>query len=204
MEDALRIRRAVIDRFEAAVLPGLSEEERRTNLHFVVVGGGPTGIEFAAELHDFVHEDLVKIYATVKDLVRITVIQSGDHILNTFDERISVFAERKFRRDGIEILTGNRVVAVTDRLIRMKAKATGEDASIDHGMVVWSTGVGTRPVVRDFMEQIGQENRRALATDEWLRVKGCDDVYALGDCATVDQKKIVVSSTKFGIGTLDD
>ncbi|KAL3615230.1 External alternative NAD(P)H-ubiquinone oxidoreductase B1, mitochondrial [Castilleja foliolosa] len=191
VEDAQRIRRTVIDCFEKAVLPGLTEEERKMNLHFVIVGGGPTGVEFAAELHDFVHEDLVKIYPSVKDLVNITVIQSGDHILNTFDERISSFAEQKFQRDGIKVLTGHRVMSVTDRMINMRMKCTGDDISIPHGMVVWSTGVSTRPVVKDFMEQIGQGNRRVLATDEWLRVKGCDEVYALGDCATVDQKKIV-------------
>lgn len=83
VEDAQKIRRSVIDCFETAILPGLSEEEQRTNLHFIIVGGGPTGVEFAAELHDFLEEDLVKLYPAVKDLVRITVIQSGDHILNT-------------------------------------------------------------------------------------------------------------------------
>ncbi|KAH6775312.1 dehydrogenase B1 [Perilla frutescens var. hirtella] len=202
VEDAQRIRRAVIDCFEKAVLPGLTEEERRMNLHFVIVGGGPTGVEFAAELHDFVHEDIVKTYASVKDLVRITVIQSGDHILNTFDERISSFAERKFKRDGIEVITGHRVMGVTDRMINMKAKATGVDTSISHGMVVWSTGVGTRPVVRDFMERIGQDDRRALATDEWLRVKGCDDVYALGDCATEDIAETFKAADKDHSGTL--
>ncbi|KAK4438632.1 External alternative NAD(P)H-ubiquinone oxidoreductase B1, mitochondrial [Sesamum alatum] len=191
VEDAQRIRRTVIDCFEKAVLPELTEEERRINLHFVIVGGGPTGVEFAAELYDFVHEDLVKIYPSVKDLVSISVIQSGDHILNTFDERISTFAEQKFQRDGIEVLTGHRVLSVSDRMINMKTKSTGQNISIPHGMVVWSTGVGTRPVVKDFMEQIGQGNRRILAVDEWLRVKGYEDVYALGDCATVDQKKIM-------------
>lgn len=84
VEDAQMIRRSVIDRFEKAILPGLSEEERRTNLHFVIVGGGPTGVEFAAELHDFFTEDLVKIYPMVKHLVKISLIQSGDHILNTY------------------------------------------------------------------------------------------------------------------------
>lgn len=83
VEDAQRIRRAVIDCFEKAVLPELTEEERKINLHFVIVGGGPTGVEFAAELHDFIHEDLVNIYPSVKDLVAISLIQSGDHILNT-------------------------------------------------------------------------------------------------------------------------
>ncbi|MED6214192.1 External alternative NAD(P)H-ubiquinone oxidoreductase B1, mitochondrial, partial [Stylosanthes scabra] len=74
---------AVIDCFEKAVLPSLTDEERRTNLHFVVVGGGPTGVEFAAELHDHFQEDLVNLYPSVKDFVKITVIQSVDHILNT-------------------------------------------------------------------------------------------------------------------------
>lgn len=83
LEDAQKIRRTVTDCFEKAVLPGLSEEERKRNLHFVIVGGGPTGVEFAAELHDYIQEDLINLYPTIKDLVRITLIQSGDHILNS-------------------------------------------------------------------------------------------------------------------------
>ncbi|KAJ1434602.1 hypothetical protein SESBI_05470 [Sesbania bispinosa] len=156
VEDAQKIRMSVIDCFEKAVLPSLSEEERRTNLHFIVVGGGPTGVEFAAELHDYIQEDLVKLYPSVKDIVKITMIQSGDHILNTFDERISAFAEHKFGRDGIEVQTGCRVVNVNDKEITVKVKSTGEFCSVPHGLVVWSTGIATRPVVRDFMEQIGQ------------------------------------------------
>ncbi|XP_044466224.1 external alternative NAD(P)H-ubiquinone oxidoreductase B1, mitochondrial-like [Mangifera indica] len=191
LEDALKIRRTVSDCFEKAVLPGLSEEERKINLHFVIVGGGPTGVEFAAELHDYIQEDLVKLYPSVKDLVKISIIQSGDHILNSYDQRISSFAETKFQRDGIEVLTGCRVISVSDKEITVKIKSTGEVCSIPHGLVLWSTGVGTRPVIRDFMEQIGQTDRRALATNEWLRVKGCENVYALGDCATIDQRKIM-------------
>lgn len=191
LEDAQKLRRSVIDCFEKASIPGLTEEERRTNLHFVVVGGGPTGVEFAAELHDFIQEDLVSVYPMVKDLVKITLIQSGDHILNMFDERISTFAEKKFQRDCIEVQTGCRVLSVSDKEITMKVKSKGEVTSIPHGLVVWSTGISTRPVVKDFMEQIGQANRRVLATNEWLRVKECENVYALGDCATIDQRKIM-------------
>ncbi|KAK6919505.1 FAD/NAD(P)-binding domain [Dillenia turbinata] len=205
VEDAQKIRRSVIDCFEKAVLPGLTDEERRTNLHFVIVGGGPTGVEFAAELHDFVQEDLVNLYPMVKDVVKITVIQSGDHILNTFDERISMFAEQKFGRDGIEVQTGCRVVSVSDKEIAMKEKSKGLTCSVPYGMVVWSTGVGTRPVIKEFMEQIDQGKRRVLATDEWLRVKGCEGVYALGDCATIDQRKVIEDiSNIFGAADKDN
>nr|BAM13872.1 type II NAD(P)H dehydrogenase [Symplocarpus renifolius] len=190
VEDALRIRRSVMDCFERASLPNLTDEERKTNLHFIIVGGGPTGVEFAAELHDFVSEDIAKLYPRVRDLVKISVIEAGEHILTMFDKRITAFAEEKFKRDGIDVKTGYRVVKVSDKEIIMTGKATGETA-VPYGMAVWSTGIGTRPVILDFMKQIGQVDRRVLATDEWLRVRGCDGVYALGDCATISQRKVM-------------
>ncbi|XP_041009269.1 external alternative NAD(P)H-ubiquinone oxidoreductase B2, mitochondrial-like [Juglans microcarpa x Juglans regia] len=58
-------------------------------------------------------------------------------------------------------------------------------------MVVWATGNGTRPEIMAFMKQIGQANRHAFATDEWLGVGGCENVYALGDCATVNQCQVM-------------
>lgn len=82
IEDAQRIRRTIVDCFERASLPNLSDEERKKMLHFVVVGGGPTGVEFAAELHDYVNEDLLKLYPKVKDAVKITLLEATDHILN--------------------------------------------------------------------------------------------------------------------------
>ncbi|XP_057505603.1 external alternative NAD(P)H-ubiquinone oxidoreductase B2, mitochondrial-like [Actinidia eriantha] len=191
VEDAQRIRRTVIDCFERATLPTISDEEKKRILHFVVVGGGPTGVEFAAELHDFVTEDLAKLYPSVKDHVKITLLEAADHILNMFDKRITAFAEEKFQRDGIDLKTGSMVVKVTDKEISTKERATGENRFIPYGMVVWSTGIGTRPVVMDFMKQIGQGNRRVLATDEWLRVEGSDSIYALGDCATINQRKVM-------------
>ncbi|KAJ8761611.1 hypothetical protein K2173_004387 [Erythroxylum novogranatense] len=191
VEDAQAIRRSVIDNFEKASLPNLSDEERKRILHFVVVGGGPTGVEFAAELHDFVNEDLVKLYPTAKDFVKITLLEAADHILNMFDKRITEFAEDKFGRDGIDVKLGNMVVKVSDKEISTKVRGNGQTTNIPYGMVVWSTGIGTHPVIRDFMKQIGQNNRRALATDEWLRVEGCNDVYALGDCATINQRRVM-------------
>ncbi|GAB2216364.1 hypothetical protein Droror1_Dr00024136 [Drosera rotundifolia] len=97
-------------------------------------------------------------------------------------------------RDGIEVLTGCRVVSVKEDSIIMNKKSTGETCLVLAGMVVWSTGVDTRPVIKDFMEHVGQGNRRVLEIDEWLCVKGCNDVFAIGDCATIDQRKVMVRS----------
>ncbi|KAK4711289.1 hypothetical protein R3W88_005802 [Solanum pinnatisectum] len=191
VEDAQKIRRTVIDCFEKASLPTLSDKERKRLLHFVIVGGGPTGVEFAAQLHDFVNEDIVRLYPKVKDLVKITLLEATDHILNMFDKRITAFAEEKFHRDGIDVKTGSMVVKVGEKEISTKDVKRGEITSMPYGMAVWSTGIGTRPVIMEFMKHIGQGNRRVLATDEWLRVEGQENVYALGDCATINQRKVM-------------
>ncbi|KAE8689500.1 External alternative NAD(P)H-ubiquinone oxidoreductase B1 [Hibiscus syriacus] len=186
IEDAQKIRKNVIESFEKASLPSLSEKERKKILHFVIVGGGPTGVEFAAELHDFVNEDVVKLYPKVKDLVKITLLEATDHILNMFDKRITNFAENKFGRDGIDVKLGSMVTGINENEISTKARGNGKTTSTPYGMVLWSTGIGPRPLIKEFMKQIGQGNRRALATDEWLRVEGFDNIYALeanGDAA---------------------
>ncbi|CAN0852700.1 External alternative NAD(P)H-ubiquinone oxidoreductase B2, mitochondrial [Linum grandiflorum] len=191
VEDAQKIRRSVVDAFEKASLPSLTDEERKKMLHFVVVGGGPTGVEFAAELHDFVTEDLVKLYPAARKYVKITLLEAADHILTMFDKRITEFAEDKFKRDGIDVKLGSMVTKVSDKEISAKARVDGQITNIPYGMIVWSTGIGVHPVIRDFMKEVGQGNRRALATDEWLRVEGTDNVYALGDCATINQRKVM-------------
>lgn len=73
-----------------------------------------------------------------------------------FDKRITVFAEGKFKRDGIDLKMGSMVIKVSDSVISTKDIKTGEVSSLPYGMVVWSTGIGTRPVIMDFMKQVGQ------------------------------------------------
>ena len=82
VEDAQKIRKTVVECFEKASLPTVNDEEKERVLHFAVVGGGPTGVEFAAELHDYVNEDLGKLYPGVKDKVKITLLEAGNHILS--------------------------------------------------------------------------------------------------------------------------
>jgi NADH:ubiquinone reductase (non-electrogenic) len=73
-----------------------------------------------------------------------------------FDKRITAFAEDKFRRDGIDVKTGSMVVKVSEKEICTKEMKNGQISSMPYGMAVWSTGIGTRPIVMDFMKQIGQ------------------------------------------------
>lgn len=92
--DARLIRNKVISNLETASLPTTPDDERRRLLSFVVSGGGPTGVEFAAELFDMLNEDLTKYYPRIlRNEISVHVIQSRGHILNTYDEALSRFAE---------------------------------------------------------------------------------------------------------------
>ncbi|GAQ91581.1 NADH-dehydrogenase [Klebsormidium nitens] len=195
IDDADKIREKVIDCFETACLPSTTEEEKRRLLHFIVVGGGPTGCEFAAELHDLVEEDLKRLYPECAPYTKVTLVQSADHILNTFDQRISDYATKHFLRSDINVKVSCRVINVTDRTLTIWDKWKKQKEELEFGVTVWATGIGTRPLVSDLMEKIGQSDRRALLTDEWLRVKGTQGIYAIGDCATVQQRSLVEDVT---------
>lgn len=79
---------------ELACLPTTSDEERRRLLSFVVCGGGPTGVEFAAELFDLLNEDLLHSFPKIlRNEISVHIIQSRSYILNTYDEALSKYAE---------------------------------------------------------------------------------------------------------------
>lgn len=96
IEDARNIKHKVLENLEIACLPTTSDEERRRLLSFVICGGGPTGVEFAAELCDMLNEDLSRSFPKLlRNEVSVHLIQSRSHILNTYDETLSLYAEVK-------------------------------------------------------------------------------------------------------------
>jgi NADH:ubiquinone reductase (H+-translocating) len=97
IHDARTIRNTVIRNLEEACLPTTTDQERRRLLSFVVCGGGPTGVEFAAEMYDMLNEDLVHVFPKIlRNEISVHLVQSRRHILNTYDEALSNFAEVRF------------------------------------------------------------------------------------------------------------
>ncbi len=177
LAEARAIRQRIIDCLERASMPDLAEEEQRRLLHFVVVGGGPTGVEFAAEMHDFLVEDLRRSYAHLAPLVRITLLEATDQILSAFDHVLGQYTMRHFVRQGITVRTDAFVAGISETTITLKG---GE--LIPYGLLVWSTGIGPTPFVRSL--PFARDHAHRLVTDDHLRLEGSAEVYALGDCAT--------------------
>jgi NADH dehydrogenase len=150
--DARKIRMKVLRCFEKASLPIATDEERRKLLHFAIVGGGPTGIEFAAELHDLVHDDLSKTYPDLAGFVNITVYDVAPKVLPMFDQKLAQYAMKTFQRENINVKTEHHLTRVRpdescDGCLKLKIREYGED-EVGAGIVVWSTGLMQNPLVK--------------------------------------------------------
>jgi len=203
IEDARLIKNKVLRNLELACLPTTTDEERRRLLSFVISGGGPTGVEFAAELYDMLNEDLLNSFPRLlRNEVSVHVIQSRGHILNTYDEALSVYAEKRFEHDQVEVLTNARVKEVQPDKIIFTQMEDGKPVikELPMGFCLWSTGVAQTELSRKLANKLGdfQKNRHALETDTHLRLLGTPlgDVYAIGDCSTV-QNNIADHLTTF-------
>jgi len=155
VEDARRIRTAIVNCFERANLPGLTDEEREHDLTFAVIGAGPTGIEFAAELRDFVEQDGPKYYPHLVKYIRIKIIASSRTVLAPFDKSLQEEAIEQMNRAPrivdpavsrllpprfklTELLFESRVKEVTDKTIILN-----DGSEIPYGLAVWAAGNGT-------------------------------------------------------------
>ncbi|KAF2467672.1 uncharacterized protein BDR25DRAFT_305435 [Lindgomyces ingoldianus] len=192
ISDARLIRNTVIRNLENACLPTTTDEERRRLLSFVVCGGGPTGVEFAAELFDMLNEDLGKFFPKIlRNEISVHVIQSRSHILNTYDEALSKYAEQRFAHDQVDVQTNSRVKEVLpDKILYSQKDEDGkiQTKEIPMGFCLWSTGVSQTDFCKRLAAKLeGQNNKHALETDTHLRLVGAPlgDVYAVGDCSTV-------------------
>lgn len=186
--DAQQIRKKIMDCIETAAFKGQTSEEIDRLMHMVVVGGGPTGVEFAGELQDFFEEDIKKLVPDISPRFKITLIEALPNVLPSFSKQLIDYTENTLREEKIDIKTKTMVKKVTDTTV--EADITGPDGVkermvIPYGLLVWATGNAVRPIVKDLMSKIPaqKDSRRGLAVNEYLVVQGTRDIWAIGDCA---------------------
>jgi len=188
LSDARKIRTKVIDCFENASLPNLSIEEKKKFLRFVVCGGGPTGVEFAAELHDFIEDDVKRKYKDLSSLVEIILVEARDAILATFDKKLSEYTMKIFKRQNISLRTNSFVNQVDKEKIFLK-----DGSTIDYGLLVWATGNTSTELVKNSGLPLDKNGK--IITNNFFKVKKSEleyhqDIYAIGDCASIEKNEL--------------
>lgn len=187
LHDARELRQRIITCFERASLPGISKEERRQLLHFIICGGGPTGVEYAAELNDFLVEDLQRSYPELVSEARIVLVEAGREILSTFDEKLRSYATDLFRRERISLLTESPVVRVDEHAVHLQ-----DGSELPYGLLLWSTG--NAPTAFAVAASMPKDRMARFITDRYFLVKGYENVYAVGDCGVIEDGELPATS----------
>lgn len=210
IEDARRIRTAIVNLFERANLPSLTDQERKHILTFAVIGAGPTGIEFAAELRDFVEQDGPKYYPHLLKYVRIKVIEASSTVLAPFDKSLQEEAIKQLSRT-VEIVNPEvrdllpERFKLTELLLDSSVKEVGpntiylnDGTEIPYGLSVWAAGNGPLPLTLQLIDALGAEQaneqavaRGRLAIDPWMRVIGSKgSILSFGDCSCITNNQL--------------
>jgi NADH dehydrogenase FAD-containing subunit len=168
-----------------------------------------TGIEFSAELHDIITEDMAKLYPRLMPYVNISVYDVAPSVLSMFDKKLGEYAVRTLQREKINILTSHHVEELSKGPPRLVLEQLGkstaelenacftlkttEAGEMGVGMCVWSTGLTMNPFIQEKLTNGIKKHPKtgAVLVDDKLRVthksgNPVEDIFALGDCAAVE------------------
>ncbi|WVN89662.1 uncharacterized protein L203_104892 [Cryptococcus depauperatus CBS 7841] len=200
LSDADKIRTKLMDCIETAAFKDQPQEEIDRLMHMVVVGGGPTGVEYAGELHDFLIDDLKKWYPEIANRLRITLVEALPNVLPAFSKQLIEYTESTFKENKIDVLTRTMVKDVKSQSVVVQ-DANKEMKEIPYGLLVWATGNTSRNITRDLMGKLSyaQTQRRGLLVDDYLSLIGTEGVYAIGDCTATSYAPTAQVASQQGI-----
>ena len=179
IDDAIHIRGRILLAFERAELTQDSDEQRRL-LTFVVIGGGPTGVEMAGAMAEVARHALWREFRRFKpESTRILLLEAGPRILPTFPDDLSAYAERALGRLGVEVRTSAKVSQCDENGVEIG------DERIEAGTIVWAAGVTASPAARWLGVEHDGAGRVKVAAD--LSVPDLDNVFVIGDTAAVPE-----------------
>ena len=175
IEDATDIRRRMLTAFERAEACE-DEDERRSLLTFLIVGGGPTGVELAGAIAELARFGMEKDFRRFDPAsTRIVLVQAGARILPAFAAPLSAHATRSLQKLGVEVLTDSRVEAIDDAGVTVSGKR------IAARTVLWAAGVVASPAAKWLGAPADNAGRLKVGAD--LSLPGSPDIFAIGDTA---------------------
>ena len=178
IDDATLIRRRILTAFEAAEMED-DVARRERLLRFVIVGGGPTGVELAGTMAELAHHTLVKDFRRIDPgAAKVILIEAGPRVLPAFRERQSAYAARALERLGVEVRVGTAVTECDERGVALGAQR------IDAATVLWAAGVAASPVGQWLGTPTDRAGRVRVRAN--LSIEADPAIFVIGDSALVE------------------
>lgn len=179
--DALNIRERILISFEKAERCD-SISEAKKYLNFVIIGGGPTGVEMAGAIAEIAYETLMKNFRRIDtSKTRIYLVEGSPHILPVYPEKLSNKAQSYLEHFGVTVITGKRVTNISHEGV------TIEDTMIPAENILWAAGNQASQVLKTLDVPLDRQGRANVESD--LSIPGHPEVFVIGDTACAMDKK---------------
>ncbi len=172
-QEALRLKQRIHKLFEHHTHGSI--EETLLALHFIVAGAGPSGVELTGELAQYVHE-LAKKFNINETLITIDLIERGPHVLSKFPESVSLRAEARLRKLGVNLLLNRSLIKNESWTVFL------QDMTLGAKTVIWTAGTQPHASSQNISGFFYTEKGKVIV-DAYLRAKGCDQIFVAGDIA---------------------
>lgn len=175
VSDALKIRERMLLAFEKAELTK-TENEKQKEMTFVIVGGGPTGVEVAGAFAEIAKETLLKDFRNINTAdTRIILVEGADRILQTFDKKLSNKARKSLENLGVEVRVNSMVKEVNEKGVIIGAEL------IEASNIIWAAGNKVAPVVATLDAETNRAGQVIVESD--CTIPGDPNVFVIGDAA---------------------
>jgi NADH:quinone reductase (non-electrogenic) len=179
LDDALEIRRQVLLAFEAAEREPDPVAQARL-LTFVIVGGGPTGVELAGALAEIARRTLYRDFRSIRpESARILMLEGGPSVLPTFPEALRKAARESLERLGVDVRTNAMVTGIDADGVRVGGTAIAAQT------ILWAAGVAASPLVRSLDAPLDRAGR--VLAEPTLAVPGHPEIFVVGDVCALSQ-----------------
>lgn len=181
LTDALQIRERILMSFEMAErCDRISDAEKYLN--FVIVGGGPTGVEMSGAIAEIAYETMLKNFRRIDTTkTKIYLIEGNAHILPVYPDRLAAIATKYLERFGVRVMPGKRVTAITEEGVEV------DGAFIPAKNIVWAAGNQASPILKTLNIPLDRAGRAIVGPD--LSIPDHPEIFVLGDAASAKDKK---------------
>lgn len=181
IKDALNIREEILISFEKAErIDSIAEAAKYLN--FVIIGGGPTGVEMAGAIAEIAHKTMFKNFRRIKpEKSKIYLIEASPRILGMYPEKLALKAQKDLEKLGVKVITGKRVTQVNEEGVQV------ENTFYPCKNIIWAAGNQASPLLKNLGIPLDRQGRAIVEKD--LSIPGFSEIFVIGDAASAMDKQ---------------